>query len=91
MANVFRHLLIEVKLQLVIQPCRFDAAPKQLWPGDLDAEPTAWLAGEGWRATAADPTELAEGYGRPVPRLLDPAEGGAPYSVFVSAELSLQR
>jgi methyltransferase (TIGR00027 family) len=62
-----------------------DATPKRLWPGDLDAEPAEWLIGEGWRARASEPAELAVDYGRKVPRVLDPAFGGAPYSVLVSS------
>ena len=62
-----------------------DAAPKRLWPGDLDAEPAEWLSGEGWLAQASDPAELAAAYGRKAPRVLDPAFGGAPYSVLVSS------
>jgi methyltransferase (TIGR00027 family) len=62
-----------------------DAAPKRLWPGDLAAEPAEWLTGEGWRAHASDPAGLAVQYGRKVPRVLDPAFGGAPYSVLVSS------
>ena len=62
-----------------------DAAPKRLWPGDLTDEPSGWLRGEGWRAHATDPAAIAAEYGRAVPRVLDPAFGGAPYSVLVSS------
>ncbi|HEX3784909.1 MAG TPA: SAM-dependent methyltransferase [Pseudonocardiaceae bacterium] len=60
--------------------------PAELWPGGLAEEPTEWLAGEGWQAQAHDPAALAVDYGRSTPALLDPAQGGGPFSALVSAQ-----